>query len=175
MCSNKWNEACDIYVNHNCDTSWPNTGAIDAISQRRANAFLQYTPSVGDNLIRNSVERHFFSYPSANVRLVQFDPNVADSPKYRSYSVDSLSPYWELHPHVIRNNLLHDNNPHVKLMLQHPQACFDLLARLYHLQQKGSPQFSNAVNPQIGCSNLTSFFKANAPVLQRYSAQYSAY
>ena len=168
-CSKTWDEACDIYVNHNCDTSWPNSGSIDVMSQRRSNEFLKFTPTVGDNLLRNSVERSLFIYPTANSRVVQFDPNVADSPMYKTYSVNSLSPAWQLHPNVLQNSLLHDDNKHVQLMLENPYACFDLLARLHYLGTTKSPHFKLALNQKKGCSQLLNFLNANSSVLSEYN------
>lgn len=172
-CSKNWDEACDIYVNHNCDTSWPNTASIDVMSQKRANEFLKFTPTVGDNLIRNSVERNLFIYPSANSKVVQFDPNVAGSPLYTTYSVNSLSPSWQLHPNVLQNSLLHDDNKHVQLMLENPHACFDLLARLHHLSTIRSSQFTTALNKNKGYSKLLNFMNANSTVLSNYNKRFN--
>lgn len=168
-CANNWDEACDIYVNHNCDTTWPNTGAIDVIAQRKASQFLNFSPSTGDNLIRNSVERSLFSFPNSNVRLVQFDPNVADSPLYKSYSTNSLSPTWTLHQDILTSQKLHDNHPHVKLMLENPQACFDLLAKLRKLQTQNSTQFSKSLHSTYSSDGLVSFLQTNATVLDRFN------
>lgn len=172
-CSKQWDEACDVYVNNNCDTSWPNTGAIDTMSQKRAQHFLQYSPTSGDNLIRNAAERYFFTYPGANPKHTPFDPNVADSPVYTTYSVDSLSPVWKLHPRVIQQKLLHDGNPHVQLMLNHPKACFDLLARLHAIQKTQPHHFQSALNRSRPTSQLEGFLQANTKIFSQFHNSFS--
>lgn len=169
-CGKNWDDVCDIYVNHNCDTSWPNTGAIDQISQRKASHFLKFTPSVGDNLIRNSVERSLFHYPNSNVKLTQFDPNVAGSPFYKTYSSNTLIPEWTLHPTLLKEGGLHDEHEHVKLMLNHPQACFDLLARFDYLNKQKSPQFSMAMHKTKSSRNLLNFLKLNSHVFDKFNS-----
>lgn len=164
-CSNSWDEACQIYVDNNCDTSWPNTASIDSISQKQGQNFIKFTPNTGDNLIRNSIERYFFDYPNVNKKMSQFDPNVSNSPHYVMYSSNSLSPKWSLKT----NLMLHDDHPHVKLMLQNPQACFDLLARFHYIQKTQPRMFSSTLHTNKTSSLFQQFLKENDKIFSAYN------
>jgi hypothetical protein len=164
-CANKWDEACDIYTQYNQDTSWPNMGAIDQFSQKKANNFLQYTPNTGENLIRNTIEKRFFLYPAASTIYAPFDPNMASSPMYTKISTESSMPRWTLNPTTM--GTLHDNDHYTNLMLNHPQACFDLLARFHKLSME-QPQTFLQLSGSNPNNKLKSFLSANNSTFQKF-------
>jgi thiol-disulfide isomerase/thioredoxin len=164
-CANKWDEACDIYTQHNQDTSWPNMGAIDQFSQKKANNFLQFTPNSGENLIRNSVEKRFFLYPAASTIYAPFDPNMASSPMYTKISTESSVPRWTLNPTTM--GTLHDNDHYTNLMLNNPQACFDLLARFHKLSME-QPQTFLQLSGSNSNNKMKSFLSANNSTFQKF-------
>lgn len=173
-CSKNWDNACDIYTANNCDTYWPNTAAIDVASQKRAQHFLQYTPTSGDNLIRNSAERHFFTYPEAIAKASTFDPNVTESPKYTTYSCNTTAPTWEFHPQVLQGTLLHDENPHVQAMLNNPKACFDLLARFHQVKTNTPLKFNAVLHKSKPTTQLQGFLNANSKIFSQFNSRYSS-
>jgi hypothetical protein len=165
-CSKQWDEACDVYLQANQDIYWPNLAAIDVQSQKKANHFLQYNPTTGDNMIRNSVEKNLFVYPASNIQHTPFDPNMASSPIIPKISVNSISPAWDLHPVVYGN--IHNDNVHVNMMLKYPRACFDLLAR-FHQIHKSQPMLLTTIAGGKSNSNLTTFLNANNKLFTLYN------
>jgi len=127
-CSNKYDGFCETYRVMNVDTYWPNNVGIDTAAQTAANQFQKFNPSVGENLIRNIAHRSFIFFPNKKYTRQQFDPNVANSP-FISYTCPSVTEA----SHVINLSSpdMANNHPHVKLMLENPKVCFDVLARIY--------------------------------------------
>jgi hypothetical protein len=166
-CAQKWDEACDIYYKHNQDTFWPNMGAIDLQSQKRANNFLNYTPTTGENMIRNSVEKRFFVYPSSATMYQPFDPNMASSPMITKISVDSLTPHWTLHPYAMGN--VHDNDFYTNLMLTNSKPCFDLIARFHKLYKEQPLLFSQLSGDKNKTSKLEKYLQENDRLLTHYN------
>lgn len=165
-CAEKWDEACDVYFKKNQDTFWPNMGAVDLLSQKRANNFLQFTPTTGENMIRNAVEKRFFIYPTATVEKVPFDPNMASSPFITRIFVDNMSPTWALHPMAVGN--IHDNDHYTNLMLQNSKVCFDLIAR-FHKMFKQQPVLLTKISGTNPSSKLQTFFRENDQLLSYYN------
>lgn len=165
-CAQKWDDACNVYYDKNQDTFWPNLGAIDLQSQKRANNFLQYSPTTGENMIRNAVEKRFFVYPNAASEKVPFDPNMASSPLFTRINVDSLTPAWVLHPMAV--GTLHDNDHYTNLMLQNSKPCFDLIAR-FHKIFKQQPVLLTKISGSNPNSKLLSFFQQNDNILSYYN------
>lgn len=166
-CAERWDEACDVYTSQNQDTFWPNMGAVDLQSQARANRFLQHTPTTGENMIRNSVEKRFFVYPNASTKMVPFDPNMASSPFFTRISVDTLTPQWMLHPMAMGS--LHDNDAFTNMMLQHPKTCFDLLAR-FHKVFKNQPELMTKISgTEHPNTKLMTFFQQNDALLTKFN------
>ena len=128
-CAENWNSFCDAYAMVNPESYWPNQAVVDVMAQNVANVFLKYTPTMGDNLLRNAAMNRFIEYPGLQPKIQQFDPTVANSP------------YFGLYPNYITNtshlkNLDGkkedlDKSVLVQRMLQNPKACFDVLARIY--------------------------------------------
>lgn len=165
-CAEKWDSACDVYLEQNRDIFWPNMGAVDLQSQKRANNFLQYTPTTGESMIRNAVEKRFFIYPNANVEKVPFDPNMASSPFFTRIHTDSLTPRWALHPGAMGS--LHDNDHYTNLMLKYSKPCFDLIAR-FHRIFKENPMLMTKVSGQNPNSRVMAFFRENDAILTHYN------
>ena len=163
-CAKDFDEYCQTYYDANRDTSWPNLAAIDVQSQKKANQFLKYTPTTGENMIRNSVEKNLFIYPSVIQNQIQFDPNVVSSPFITRHISNTFAPSWVLNPNVQINN----NNKHINIMLKYPHACFDLLAR-FHTIMKTQPEMLTTVAGKTSNSNLTSFLKQNDELFGIYN------
>jgi hypothetical protein len=157
-CSNNFDEFCQIYYENNRDTFWPNLAGIDVQSQKKAQAFLKYSPTTGDNMIRNSVEKKLFIYPSVINQKQPFDPNMASSPMITKYTSNTFAPSWTLHPEMMTQ--IHDDNEHVNLMLSYPYPCFDLLARFHQIYQQNPTGFMTLAGNKSN-NNLTSFLQQN--------------
>lgn len=164
-CANEWDDACEMYVANNQDTAWPNMGAIDYVSQRNANYYLQHTPTTGEHMIRNSIEKRFFIYPSSSMIHVPFDPNMASSPYYTKISTESQTPTWMLNPQMM--GTLHNDDKYTRLMLENPKTCFDLLARFHKLSTQ-QPQLFLQLSGNKSNSNLDKFLKENHEIFMRY-------
>lgn len=165
-CAMKWDEACDLYYKHNQDTYWPNLGGVDIQSQKVSNNFWQYTPTTGENMIRNTIEKRFFAYPSASQIYAPFDPNMASSPFYSKITPESLNPSWVFHPMAL--GTVHDQDHYTNLMLQNSKICFDLLAR-FHKVYTEQPQNFTKLTGTNKASNLEAFLKDNDHVFRIYN------
>lgn len=135
-CRSEWDGFCDGYVDLNVDTYWPNVAVIDTSAFELAQFFLKKKNTVGENLIRNTVQRRFISYPNQSPTYQPFDYNTANSPMIAVYA-NNVNSYSVL------QNLDHpDSDLHVLKMMQYPQACFDVLARIYLGVIRREPQAS---------------------------------
>lgn len=165
-CAEKWDGACAAYYQKNQDTFWPNLGAVDLQSQKRANNFLKYTPTTGENMIRNTIEKRFFLYPSTSTVKAPFDPNMASSPLYTRFHVDNMNPQWTLHPLSI--GTIHDNDHYTNLMLDNSKVCFDLIARFHKIFAQ-QPTLMSKISGTQPNTRLQQFFKENEALLSFYN------
>ena len=159
-CEKSWDGFCEAYARQNRDTYWPNLGSVDTEAYENAKRFLRIRTSVGDDLIRNSVYRRFIRVPNQVVTREPFDPTVANSPSVTLYDnyVDGYSQVVGLDGGV-------DEDPHVRLMLQHPSLCFDVLGRIALAVRRGEPGIN------IGGSRLEEFLNKNPRLLDEYLEQ----
>jgi len=165
-CAMNWDEACDVYYRNNQDTFWPNLGAVDLNSQKRANHFLSYTPTTGENMIRNTIEKRFFVYPGAAVSMTPFDPNMASSPFITKIQPDTMNPKWFFHPLVV--GTVHDQDHYTNLMLDNSKPCFDLIARFHKLYTEQPQMFTKLTGTTTKASRLETFLKENHNIFQAY-------
>lgn len=166
-CAMKWDEACDLYYKNNQDTFWPNLGGIDLVSQKRANNFLQYTPTTGENMVRNSVEKRFFVYPGAVHQYVPFDPNMASSPMITKIQPDNMTPKWIFHPMAM--GTLHDEDHFTNIMLANSKPCFDLLARFHKVFKEQPATFTQMTGGVKKATKLETFLRENDHVFSHYN------
>lgn len=125
-CTNEWDGFCDAYVELNIDTYWPNVAVIDTTAFELAQFFLKKKNTVGENLLRNSCQRKFIAYPNQQRPDYQpFDYNTANSPTIAIYANNITE------PSILKNLEDPDNDLLILKMMQNPQACFDVLARIY--------------------------------------------
>lgn len=156
-CEENWDGFCDAYQMVNVDTYWPNTAAIDSKAFELAQFFLSNTPSVGDNLLRNTVYLRFIRLPDENVSVQPFDPNVANSPTVNLFTNMVTTPS---HLHNLDDV---DNDSYTQKMLENPKVCFDVLARIYlgHLRREAS-------TVHLTGTRLLEFLERNASLFQRF-------
>ena len=117
-----WDNYCDIYARVNQDTVRPNQGAIN---QTAAAIYpsTRKSRTVGELLLRNSLERKFLLYPNWGVEMEQFDPNIANSPYYR---LAKCSTSGAIVGHIDKSTI--DNDPLMNAALNNDTACADVLA-----------------------------------------------
>ena len=141
-CSVEWDGFCEAYKAINSDTYWPNVAVIDGQAYTLAQNFLKNNrPTVGEVLVRNSVNYRFLHFPYLEGSSVPFDPNVANSPMITLYPNSTTS------PSLLKNLDNIETDPHITLMLQNTEACFDILARMYLAlarQEPGSEKLRNS-------------------------------
>ena len=156
-CENSWDGFCDAYQMINVDTYWPNTASIDSEAFDLAQFFLQSRPSVGDNLVRNTMYRRFIVLPEECPSVQPFDPTVAASPNVTIYQ-NLVTSSSQLH------NLEDvDNDPWISKMVENPKVCFDVIARIYLGMQRKEPSTS-----KIPGTLFAQFLERNAPLIQRF-------
>jgi hypothetical protein len=156
-CTDSWDGFCDAYQALNVDTYWPNTASIDSEAFELAQYFIQNRPSVGDNLVRNTMYRRFLQLPQECPSVQPFDPNVAASP--------NVTIFQNL---VASSSQLHhledvDNDPWISKMVENPRVCFDVLARIYLGVQRKEPAAS-----KIPGTLFAQFLERNAGLFQRF-------
>lgn len=156
-CVDSWDGFCDAYQMLNVDSYWPNTASIDSQAFDLAQFFIQNRPSVGDNLVRNTMYRRFIVLPDECPSVQPFDPTVAASPPVTIYqnSVTSSS--------RLRNLDDVDNDPWVSKMVENPRVCFDVIARIYLGVVRQEPE---AV--KIPGTLFAKFLERNANLLEKF-------
>jgi len=79
---------CEFYVQNNNENTQPNLSAINSEAFIVVNAIMKEKNSVGENLIRNTLELRFLNYLSAcrSNKKVSFNPNIATSPYINIYN-----------------------------------------------------------------------------------------
>lgn len=156
-CEEQWDGFCDAYQMVNVDNYWPNTASIDSQAFELAQFFLQNRPSVGDNLVRNTVYRRFLQLPKEVPSTQPFDPTVASSPTIEIYNntVTSSS--------VLKNLDNVDQDPYIQKMMDNPKVCFDVLSRIYlgYLRQEPA-------TAAIHGTQFEAFLKRNEPLFSRF-------
>lgn len=154
-CAEKWDGFCESYQLLNVDSYYPNDAPIDARAFTFAQGFLRNNrPTVGQILVRNSVNIRFLHYPSLFYSEEPFDPNVANSPTIKRYT------NYNTGPSVIKPIKNIDRDEHVLLMLKNPKVCFDVLARLYlgfARKEKNTNNFHNSILHRYFLENQTMF------------------
>lgn len=162
-CSLKWDGFCEAYKTLNVDTYWPNSGVIDSRAYTFAQQYLKNNrPTVGEILIRNSVNLKFLNFPGVSPDIEQFDPNTANSPDIKMYS------NYITTPSTIKslNNIDMNKDEHISLMLENPTPCFDVLARIYLGCLRKEP-----TTDKIKESRLDNFFQQNKVLFENFINQ----
>jgi len=124
--ANAWDDKCSLYAAVNTDTVWPNTAAINQIASLILPQWRK-ARTVGEQLLRNSLERRFIVYPDSYMSLAQFDPNIANSPFYR-YPCNSCVD-WNIR--FIDAKKI-DSDPVMNAALDNFSACVDVFAIIWH-------------------------------------------
>ena len=121
-----WDNKCNLYMAVNTDTVWPNTGAVNQVAATILPKWRK-PRTVGEQLLRNSLERRFIVYPDTHFRVRQFDPNIANSPYYRE-------PYNSCTDWNVRyiNSSTIDKDPVMNAALDNFSACVDVFAIIWH-------------------------------------------
>ena len=159
-CSTKWDGFCNAYHILNVDTYWPNSAVIDSVAYNMAQGFLKNNrPTVGEILIRNSVNRKFLSFPFETPNVEQFDPNTANSPEIKIYSNYINSPSYV--NDLKKINI--DEDEHIELMLEYPTPCFDVLVRLYLAYIRKEPSYEKILK-----TKLEKFFQKNREMIETF-------
>lgn len=162
-CSLQWDGFCEAYKTLNIDTYWPNSAVIDSRAYTFAQQYLKNNrPTVGEILIRNTVNIKFLEFPGVSPDMEQFDPNTANSPLIKMYS------NYITTPSVIRSlkNIDIEKDEHITLMLENPTPCFDVLARLFLGFQRKEPTTEKIKN-----TRLETFFKQNKDLFETFVKQ----
>lgn len=162
-CSLQWDGFCEAYKVLNIDTYWPNSAVIDSKAYTFAQQYLKNNrPTVGEIMIRNSVNLKFIAFPGVSPDVEQFDPNTANSPDIKMYS------NYITTPSVIKSlkNINIEKDEHVSLMLEYPTPCFDVLARLYLGFIRGEP-----TTKKIKGTRLEKFFQNNETLFNSFIQQ----
>ena len=121
-----WNQYCETYYMVNTQTFFPNLSAINATAFTTINAMAIPKNTVGQNLLRNSLELHCIHYPSATFSRQQYDPNIPNSPIVHI-------------PHTLCGNcpaiVYLPSNPDdsriINAVLNDPLACTDVLCYIW--------------------------------------------
>lgn len=127
-CEKEWDGYCQAYMALNNDTYWPNSAVIDSTAYTFAKNYLNFKPTIGQDLLRNACYRKFIFIPGQVVNYNQFDSTVANSPFIKQY--DNLVPVFS-HVKNLNDPKIIDNDIHVQKMIQYPQICLDVLGRIY--------------------------------------------
>lgn len=123
--SETWDKYCKIYLKANPDTVRANEAAINQTastlfpSNRKAR-------TVGEKLLRNSMERRFLLYPNNSYSVQQFDPNISNTPFYR---LPCNSTTGAIVKHIDKNNI--DQDPLMNAALENYTSCIDVLALIW--------------------------------------------
>ena len=123
--SEAWDDKCALYTNVNTDTIWPNQAAFNQTAAIIKPQF-RGPRTVGEQLLRNTLERRFLLYPNCATRIVQFDPNTPNSPYYREPCGTCMDPR-------VRNinAATIDNDPVMNAALDNYTACTDVFAVIW--------------------------------------------
>jgi len=121
-----WNTYCEAYYLANPENYWPNLGALNTNAFVLVNTHNIPPNSVGQNLLRNSLELYCVHYPSATFNQEQYDPNIANSPIINISN--SLAGNC---PAIVTLPQNPDSDPLLNKVLQDPTACADVLAYIW--------------------------------------------
>jgi len=156
-CAQGWDGFCEAFQMINVDTYYPNTATIDTTAFELAQFFLKNTPTIGDNLVRNSVYLRFIQLPRYVPHAQPFDPTVANSPPVVIFGNTVIS------SSVLQNLDTPETDPFVTKMLENPNVCFDVLARIYIGVLRKEPEAS-----AIRGTRLDNFFRRNKKLFDEY-------
>ena len=134
--SETWDKYCKMYVKANTDTVRANQAAID---QRTAVLYPSTrTPrTIGEKLLRNSLERRFLIHQNTSFEMVQFDPNISNSPYYR---MPKCATSGAIVRHIDKATI--DNNPLMNAALENYTACIDVLSLIWAKWKMGKLDLS---------------------------------
>jgi len=121
-----WNTYCQAYYAINKDTTKPNLGAINKNASRLFTYMANPANSVGQNLLRNTLELYCVHYPSAIFLKKPFDPNVANSPL-----INIPTTLCGNCPAIIHLPQNPDNDNILNAVLEDPLACTDVLCYIW--------------------------------------------
>ena len=126
-----WDDKCNLYAVTNTDTVWPNTAAINQIAATILPKWRK-PRTVGEQLLRNSLERRFIVYPDSYLRLRQFDQNIANSPFYREPCNTCVN--WDIR-YIDASTI--DSDPVMNAALDNFSSCVDVFAIIWHAWKNG--------------------------------------
>jgi hypothetical protein len=121
-----WNKYCETYYMINTDTFPPNLSAINSTAFTTINAMSVPKNTVGQNLLRNTLELLCIYYPSATFKREQFDPNIANSP-----IVHIPNTLCGNCPAIVYLPSDPDNSRIINAVLKDPFACTDVLCYIW--------------------------------------------
>ena len=159
-CSIRWDGFCEAYRILNQDTYWPNSAVVDSVAYTNAQSFLRNNrPTVGEVMIRNAISRKFLDFPFETPNREQFDPNTANSPEILLYSnyINSPSYIKDL------SSIDFSQDEHIRLLLEYPTPCFDVIVRLYLGYIRKEPTTSSIKN-----TPLDTYFKNNKNLIESF-------
>lgn len=162
---NTWDQYCQAYMMVNNNVNHPNLAAVNV---RNSYIMPQYREhrSVGENLLRNSLERKYIAYPGCSLQMEQFDPNIPNSPYYRrSCGCCMASPVVKyINPETI------DNEPLMNAALNNFSSCADVLAVIWNAWKSGNLNISNTRLEK----HLQQYNQQYAEIMQRIQQDNSA-
>ncbi len=139
--SETWDDKCTLYANVNTDTYWPNQAAVNQIAAAILPSFRKKR-TVGEQLLRNSLERRFIVYPQVNMTVQQFDPNIANSPYYRKPCNSCAQ--WQVR--FINKDTI-DQDRLMNAAIDNYTACADIFAIIWHAWK--NKNLSNIQNTRL--------------------------
>lgn len=155
-CANNWDGYCEQYVDTNMSlTYWPNNASISGEAYNKSNAVNHQ--SVGEQLLRNSLERRFIEYPYVKPQLEPFDTNDAASPYYKNYG-NICGPLKYSVKNIDRKTI--DRDTLMNKALANPNVCIDVLARIYLAYKSKSIELRG--------TQLEQFFRRNTALLEKW-------
>ena len=123
--SEAWDDKCNLYVAANTQTIWPNQAAINQTAAVISPSF-RMPRTVGEQLLRNTLERRFLVYIQNPLIIKQFDQNIPNSPYYRSPCSKCATPRVKF---IDAATIDHD--PVMNAGLDNYTACTDVFAIIW--------------------------------------------
>jgi|UniRef100_A0A6C0K6R7 hypothetical protein len=163
-CSKEWDGYCQAFMDLNPDTYWPNMAVVDSDAYNNGKGYWNVKPTVGQDLLRNSVYLKFIAVPGQKASVTPFDSNVANSPMITIYN-NQVNVYSFVQN--LDNPKQIDEDIHVQMMLQNPMICMDVLGRIYLAYHRNE----NDLPAKIKGTKLEEYFLKNKGVFVDYVAQ----
>ena len=119
---------CEFYLQNNQENTRPNLSAINNEAFKIANCMMKEKNTVGENLLRNTLELRFLNYLTSceSNDKISFNPNVASSPFIKIH--DNVSGSC---PVIINIPAEIDNDIIMNRALLSPNGCMDVFAYIW--------------------------------------------